>query len=141
MGRICSGAVDNTDQGVSSLRTLAANIASAAGLPSESAQRQASELGYTTFRSRVSPMGTGIDHDNDLYELQTQWSRTAKTILLRLASQIMAQASPQAIVGRDVTDSNGTVRHYSVALAEIWFRKQIEVHLFDGCFGIWIGSS
>lgn len=126
MGQMLRQAVDNTDQGVSSLRTLAANIASAAGLPSESAQRQASELGYTTFDRVFRQWVRGIDHDNDLYELQTQWSRTAKTVLLRLASQIMAQASPQAIVGRDVTDSNGTVRHYSVALAEIWFRSRLK---------------
>ncbi|NEG89756.1 type I-E CRISPR-associated protein Cse1/CasA [Bifidobacterium aerophilum] len=125
MGQMLRQAVDNTDQGVSALRMLAANIASAAGLPSESAQRRASELGYATFDRAFRQWVRGIDHDDDLYELQAQWNRTAKTILLRLSAQITAQASPRAIVGRDMTDANGTVRHYSVALAEIWFRGKL----------------
>lgn len=125
MGQMLRQAIDNTDQGVFALRTLAANIASAAGLPAESAQRRASELGYVTFDRAFRQWVRGIDHDDDLYELQAQWNRTARTILLHLSAQITTQASPRAIVGRDVTDNNGTVRHYSVALAEIWFRSKL----------------
>lgn len=125
LGQMLEQAVNSTDDGVRALRNYAANIALAAGLPTDGPRARAGELGYAAFDRAFRQWVRGIDADRDLPALHAEWQRKAKLLLLRLGEQLASQASPQSIVGKDVT-VNGKTSHYSVALAEIWYRAKLK---------------
>ncbi|MCH9276192.1 type I-E CRISPR-associated protein Cse1/CasA [Bifidobacterium amazonense] len=124
MGQMIQDAVDKTDQGIRALRNLAANIALSEGKPTEAPQQRAAELGYSAFDGAFRQWLRGIDHDDNPETLSRDWYSQARQLLQRLGSHLAGQASPKAIVGRDV-NVNGTTQHYSAALAEIWFRSRV----------------
>lgn len=129
MGQMLRSAVNLTDQGIGALRNLAVNIARSEGMPVEAPRQRASELVYATFDSVFRRWVVTIDVDDDLSARHDEWCAIARRTLIRLGNQLAAQASPRAIVGRDVTmrTSAGDIKtsHYSVALAEVWYRSKL----------------
>ncbi|MBT1165790.1 type I-E CRISPR-associated protein Cse1/CasA [Bifidobacterium simiarum] len=138
MGQMLDKAVTVTDQGIGALRNLAANIARAEGLPVEAPRQKASELGYSTFDSLFRRWISELDGDDDLYAKYREWCELARRTLIRLGGRLVGQASPRAIVGRNVTVAAGSgdyrTDHYSVALAEVWYRGRLN-KIFSGMEG------
>jgi CRISPR system Cascade subunit CasA len=130
MGEMLCDAVDITDLGIMELRNLASNIARAGGLPTDPPRQRVTEAGYTAFDREFRQWVRGIESDEDLTALLQQWKDIARRILLRLGERCAAQASPRAIVGRDISIKKATgemsTTHYDVALAEIWYRSKIK---------------
>lgn len=125
MAQMLQEAVDRTDRGIKALSRMATGIALAAGLPTDSAQRRALELGYTTFDSVFRQWLRGIERDDDFEHYSLQWCQTARKTLLHLSAQVAAQTSSRAIVGREVPIGDGKSRHYSVAFSELQFRRDL----------------
>lgn len=125
VGRAITKAVNLTDEGISRLANFAKNVAKAAALDPAEPQREARELAYSTFDKKFRMWIRGVTVDSCENQLK-EWSETVRGTLLGLEFELAQQASPQAIVGRDVRDSkDGEPTHYCVALAENWFRKSI----------------
>lgn len=125
MGKMLQEAVNDVDQGVIALRDLAADLALAAGLPTDQPKQQAKELGYAAFDSVFRQWVRGIDGDGSLAALRSQWNRIAKRLLVRLGMRLTEQAPVRAIVGRVVDPTRCNPQHYSAALAEIWYRGKL----------------
>lgn len=129
MGQMLRDAVDITDQGIGALRNLAVNIARSEGMPVDAPRQKAAELGYSTFDTAFRQWVSVLDGDDDLDARYREWCDLARRILIRLGNRLAGQASPRAIVGRNVTMKTGAgdfkTMHYSVALAEVWYRGKL----------------
>lgn len=132
MGQMIRDAVDIVERGIAALRNLASNIAIAENTPGDSQRQRIAEDGYAAFDQAFRRWVRGIDGDRDPRSLIAEWKSIARSLLLRLGERFASQASTRAIVGRDVivkdaeTGKPRTV-HYCVAIAEIWYRKKLNV--------------
>ncbi|RSX51081.1 type I-E CRISPR-associated protein Cse1/CasA [Bifidobacterium samirii] len=132
LGQLLKDAVNAADAGIAALGNLAANIALCEGVPTDSPRRQAEESGYSAFDEAFRRWVRTIGPDSDLAGLRRDWNHQAKRLLLKLGSQLMAHASPRAIVGRTVTDGKDKTKstYYDAALVDIWFRSRLNT-IFD----------
>lgn len=129
VGDAIAKAVNIVDAGIRELAGFAGNLAKAAGRPEETPRAHAHELAYSqfdyAFRQWIATV-TEETIDEDI----ARWKKTAKSLLYRLCDDLSQQASPQAIVGREISSRNPktgetTSRHYDAAVAQIWFRAKI----------------
>lgn len=125
MAQLLQEAVNLTDQGVLALRNLASNIALAGGMPTDPPRQRAGELGYATFDGAFRRWVKTIESDDDLPALRRDWFAIARRLFIRLGSQLTEQASPRALVGREITIGDQAGKYYSAPLAEIWYRSKI----------------
>ncbi len=116
----------DADAAVAALRTLAANLARAAGArgnaPADAATRAAEtafgELDhlYRRWLARLNP-------DTDPAGARTAWQRSAKRTVLGIGTDLVTQAGPAAWAGRDI---GGEKTQYICApLADMWFRRRL----------------
>jgi len=116
----------DADAAVAALRTLAANLARAAGArgnaPTDAATRAAEaafgELDqlYRRWLARLRP-------DSDPAVARTAWQRSAKRTVLGIGTDLVTQAGPAAWAGRDI---GGEKTQYICApLADMWFRRRL----------------
>jgi CRISPR system Cascade subunit CasA len=117
-------AVEDADRGARAYGHLAANLASAAGGDGAGPDSRAREQAYAAldapFRSWLVQLGAGTDP----LQAHRHWHQTARSILLDLGRDLVAQAGPVAWVGRQVGPPDSR-RHVSSPEADIWFRRQI----------------
>lgn len=125
VGEAIADAVNTTDNGISILANFAGNVAKAAGLDPADPRRRARETAYSVMDRAFREWLRNVTADNCMAQLG-EWRRTARTILLELEFDLAQQASPRAIVGRDIQDSpESAPKRYCVALAENWFTAAI----------------
>lgn len=104
VGDAIAKAVNIVDAGIRELAGFAGNLAKAA----EDRRRRpahAHELAYSqfdyAFRQWIATV-TEETIDEDI----ARWEKTAKSLLYRLCDDLSQQASPQAIVGREISSRN-----------------------------------
>jgi CRISPR system Cascade subunit CasA len=117
-------AVEDAERGARAYGHLAANLASAAGGDGAGPDSRAREQAYAAldapFRSWLAQLGAGTDP----LQAHRDWHQTARSILLDLGRELIAQAGPVAWAGRQVGPPDNR-RHVSSPEADLWFRRQI----------------
>lgn len=126
--------VEWTDKAIAALGRLAGNLCQASGGHKELAggarERAKSEAYYeidSVFRSWFARLGP----QSDPSEVRLEWCNLARTVLKGIASKLMEEASPNAIVGTAIKDSKGKVFWMTAAKAEALFRKALYEALPD----------
>lgn len=112
--------VEASEQAARAIGYLAGNLARAAGGTPDGPRARATETGYAAldplFRTWLAGLGPGTDST----DCQNQWHQIATTTIRRLATELVAAASPASWVGR---------RHdgqfYCTAHADRLFRRQL----------------
>ena len=116
-------AAADADAAVRALRSLAINLARAAGGDRDSGEdERAAERGYAlldrAFRDWLSRLGP----DSDAALARAEWQTLVSRAIARVGADLVAAAGPTAWVGRNVTDRTGRETYYSSSQAEAWFR-------------------
>ncbi|HWH01679.1 MAG TPA: type I-E CRISPR-associated protein Cse1/CasA [Pilimelia sp.] len=117
-------AAGDAEAAVRVLRTLATNLARAAGSrdPGDGEADRAAERAYAlldrAFRDWLAGLGPGSDPTAE----RAAWQQRVRRAVARLGAELVEAAGPAAWVGRSGTDRNGQPVHYSSAQAEAWFR-------------------
>ncbi|WP_238552353.1 type I-E CRISPR-associated protein Cse1/CasA [Bifidobacterium cuniculi] len=129
IGQELAATVNLVDEGISALANLASNIAMAASLDPEGPRAQARERGYSSFDGVFRQWLRHVNLQNFDEEI-LRWRQTVRQLLLRLGIEQASLAPQKAIVGREISRKNNATgeevtTHYSVALAEIWFRAKV----------------
>ncbi|MER7282074.1 type I-E CRISPR-associated protein Cse1/CasA [Dactylosporangium sp. NPDC000244] len=122
-----TAAVDSAtdaEQAVKVLRTLAANLARAAGgSADDGAAERAAERGYALLDRAFRHWLAGLGPSSDAAAERAAWQRTVRRAIARLGRELVDAAGPAAWVGRVQQDRNGRELHYSSSQAEVWFRS------------------
>lgn len=125
IGQSIIDATNITDEGITILANFAGNVAKSAGLDPTAPRRKARELAYSTFDREFREWLRDVTIDNCEAKLR-EWRWRTRETLLALEFELAQQASTRAIVGRDVKENpEAEAKHYSVALAEIWFKASL----------------
>lgn len=116
--------VESTDKAIFALGRFAANLCQASGgegnLVSGARENAKSEAYYeidSVFRSWFARLGP----QSDSSEARDEWHGQARVVLKNIASKLMAEASPNAIVGTAIKDSKGSSLWMTAAKAEALF--------------------
>lgn len=116
--------VERTDEAVFSLGRFAANLCQASGgegnLVTGAREDAKAEAYYeidSVFRSWFARLGP----QSNPSEARDEWHRQARTVLKSIASELMEEASPGAIVGTAIKDSKGNPLWMTAAKAEAMF--------------------
>lgn len=120
--------VNVTEQGVRELRDLAANVAVAAGCSprdTDGTRDRAAEQAYGRIDPQFRTWLSGISRHETTADADAEWRGTLHVLLSRLADQIVADAGPRAVVGRDVKGIGDTVRRIDAARARLWFDRKL----------------
>ncbi len=127
--------VERTDEAIAALGRFAGNLCQASGgdgkaLVAGARERAKSEAYFeidSVFRSWFAQLGP----QSDPSEVRLEWCNLARTVLKGIASKLMEEASPNAIVGTAIKDSKGKVFWVTAAKAEALFRKALYEALPD----------
>lgn len=109
-------AVEESDQAVSALANLAANLAIAAGGDAEPARTNARELGYSSLDSAYHRWVLGLDSNVQVDGHRTAWQRELSSRIGRLGEGLARDAGAPAWVGREHQG-----RRVDSGIAEAWF--------------------
>lgn len=120
--------VESTDTAIFALGRFAANLCRASGgegeLVSGAREGAKSEAYYeidSVFRSWFAQLGP----QSDPSEARDEWHRRARAVLKNVASELMAGASPSAIVGAAIKNSKGDSQWMTAAKAEAMFFREL----------------
>jgi len=107
---------------VYALGALAQNIAQAAGAApdSDGPRKRVSALAYSALDPAFRHWLSGLTSASSVVELGAVWQTTVKIIVQNLANQIIDEAGPAALVGRE---SGGAFRDAGLALT--WFQRRL----------------
>ena len=119
----------DADAGVRTLRTLAADLARAAGArgntPSDAA-KMAAETAYSELDQLYRRWLARLDQGTDPAVARTAWQRSVKRTLLRVGAGLVAQAGPAAWAGREVRDEKTEkTRYLCTPLADMRFHRRL----------------
>lgn len=117
-------AVQLADDGVRALRTLAGNLAQAAGGDGEGARARAEEHGYSSLDGPYRAWLAGLDAQSVPADALAEWRGIARNTLRALGGDLVRSASPTAWVGREVTSRIGT-ELMNTSRAEIRFLRKL----------------
>ncbi len=113
--------VSRTDQAVTALAYLAANLVTAAGGEPEGSRDAARERAYFALDTPFRRWLAGLAPDADGLARQSEWFDTARRLLLAEARERIASVGDVAWVGR----LNRMGRHVSTPEADAWFRAAL----------------
>src|SRR5690606_8330277 len=117
-------AAADAEAAVRVLRTLATNLARAAGSrDSDTGEpERAAERAYAMLDRAYRDWLAQLGPDSDPVAERASWQRQVRRAVARLGGELVAAAGPAAWVGRLGTDRAGREVHYSSFQAEAWFR-------------------
>ncbi|GIJ52211.1 hypothetical protein Val02_90970 [Virgisporangium aliadipatigenens] len=117
-------AAQDADAAVRQLRSLAANLARAAGSAGaeQGAADRAAEHGYALLDRGFRDWLAALHPDSDPLTERRRWQRHVRQAIARTGRDLVDAAGPAAWTGRPITDRNGKTLHYSSHQAEAWFR-------------------
>mgnify|MGYP000980198244 CR=1 FL=1 len=126
LAQVAVDAAERASRGVVALVNLASNLALAAGGDAERPRARTFELGYSLLDKPYQNWLADLDDLESSAESLDEWGRRASRILLDAGSSLIADAGPEAVIGRDVP-KRGTdeMQRLDAALAEIWFRAAV----------------
>ena len=107
------------------LGRLGGNLAIAAGGDPDSASTDARSLGFSELDNPFRNWLADFSPSGDVNEQLAAWTSKAYRLIRNLATQLVENASPEAWVGRSVTQNN-TTRVYSTGQAEVWFHHALQ---------------
>lgn len=109
------------DRGADICRSLASNLALAAGIPSDAWRTQATQQAYAAFDRLYRNWAAGIASPDQVDQAREQWRSIVRTTLNDLGDSLLAQAPPSAFTGR--YDTAGTLQ--SAGKADLFFRSAV----------------
>jgi CRISPR system Cascade subunit CasA len=114
-------------QGVVALVNLASNLAQAAGGESERPRERTFEHGYALLDRPYRQWVESLNRASTMSARLDEWGDQARRILLAAGRELISQAGPEAVVGRDVPKlGSETTQRVDAGLAEIWFRSALK---------------
>lgn len=120
------GAASDAEAGVKALRTLAANLARAAGAKGDApadAGTRAADTGFAALDRQYRRWLADLGPETDLAAARTYWQSTVRRKLLRLGSDLVRHAGPAAWTGREV--GGDKPQFICASLAEVWYRRRL----------------
>ena len=117
-------AVQLADEGVRALRTLAGNLAQAAGGDGEGARARAEERGYSSLDGPYRAWLASLNAQSVPADALAEWRGICRNILRAIGGDLVRSASPTAWVGREVTSRIGT-ELMNTSRAEIRFLRKL----------------
>ena len=109
------------DRGTDICRSLASNLALAAGIPPDAWRTQATQQAYAAFDQLYRNWAAGIASPDQIDQAREQWRSIVRTTLNDLGDSLLAQAPPSAFTGR--YDAPGTLQ--SAGKADLFFRSAV----------------
>lgn len=109
------------DRGADICRSLASNLALAAGIPSDAWRTQATQQAYAAFDRLYRNWAAGIASPDQVDQAREQWRSIVRSTLNDLGDSLLAQAPPSAFTGR--YDAAGTLQ--SAGKADLFFRSAV----------------
>lgn len=126
VAQVAVDAASRASQGVVALVNLASNLELAAGGEAERPRERTFELGYSLLDGPYREWLAGLEDAESADELLEAWGARALGILRAAGSVLVADAGPEALVGRDVPKRGTDTRQWiDSALAELWFRAAL----------------
>lgn len=111
---------------------LASNLAQACGGESEPPRKAAFEYGYSLLDMPFRTWLAGLNDRNAVTESLESWGSNAHRILSAAGRELVAQAGPAAIVGREVAKlGSDTPQLIDAGLAERWFQGALRKALLN----------
>lgn len=107
------------------LGRLGGNLAIAAGGDPDSASTDARSFGFSELDNPFRNWLADFSPSGDVNEQLAAWTSKVYRLIRNLAAQLVENASPEAWVGRSVTQNN-TTRVYSTGQAEVWFHHALQ---------------
>lgn len=127
-------AASRAAQGVVALVNLSSNLALATGYdpkasPKDNDRRRATvfELGYSRLDAPYRRWLSELDEPDTAPERLEEWGQRARRLLLDAGAELIVEAGPAAVVGRDIPQqgTESTLR-MDAGIAEIWFRSALK---------------
>ena len=127
-------AASRASQGVVALVNLSSNLALASGYdpkasPKDNDRRRGTvfELGYSRLDGAYRSWLSELDDPATAPERLEEWGQRARRLLLEAGAELIVEAGPAAVVGRDIPQQ-GTenTQRIDAGLAEIWFRSALK---------------
>ncbi|MGH2884218.1 MAG: type I-E CRISPR-associated protein Cse1/CasA, partial [Solirubrobacteraceae bacterium] len=120
-------AVQDVDNAVRALGTLAAELAEAAGASGDvpqNARAAARERGYAALDLPYRSWLRMLRSDSARDEVRPEWQRTVSGVVVGIGGSLVRGAGPAAWIGREVPRGSGTV-YLDAAVAEICFHHRL----------------
>ncbi|AUG30932.1 type I-E CRISPR-associated protein Cse1/CasA [Microbacterium hominis] len=124
LARQAEHAVELAEAGARSVRQLAENLDRAAGGDGIARGEKARQATYAALDEPYRRWLRGLDGDEAPLVALDGWKDLARTTLLRVGADLIADAPPAAWTGREVTHL-GRTELITTARAENWFRRSI----------------
>lgn len=127
-------AASRAAQAVVALVNLSSNLALATGYdpkasPKDNDRRRATvfELGYSRLDAPYRRWLNELDDPDTAPERLEEWGRHARRLLLDAGAELIVDAGPAAVVGRDIPQQGKeATQRIDAGLAEIWFRYALK---------------
>ncbi|GIF16288.1 type I-E CRISPR-associated protein Cse1/CasA [Actinoplanes teichomyceticus] len=122
---VISSAAD-AESGVKALRTLAANLARAAGAKGDApakAGSRAADAAFAVLDQQFRRWLASLGPQTDIATARADWQDTVQHRLRTLAADLISQAGPAAWTGREI--GGDKPQFICASLAEIWFRRRL----------------
>ncbi|MCD7100743.1 type I-E CRISPR-associated protein Cse1/CasA [Pseudoclavibacter sp. 13-3] len=116
------------DEGVKQVRSLAGNLASAAGLDPAAARVRAGERGYSSIDGLFRQWLAELTVQTDRVQALAAWRATARDAMLQLGSALVDECGPQTWTGREVKIGS-SLRFVNAAVADLRFRTGMKKYL------------
>lgn len=115
------------DQGVAQLTSFAANIAQAAGQPTDGPRQQARERAYELFDGAFREWVRRLTAETARHSTALEsWKTTVGEVLRLTGDELIADAPPAAWAGREVSSGpNGATQLRNLPLADAWYRAAV----------------
>jgi CRISPR system Cascade subunit CasA len=126
LAQVAVDAALRASNGVVALVNLASNLELASGGESERPRERTFELGYSLLDRPYQAWLAGLDEIGTAGERLEEWGQKARRILQDAGARLIADAGPEAVIGREVP-KRGTdeKQRIDAAIAEIWFRAAL----------------
>jgi len=124
LARQAEHAVELAETGARTVRQLAENLDRAAGGDGVARGEKARQATYAALDEPYRRWLRGLEGDEDPLVALDAWKDLARTTLLHLGADLIADAPPAAWAGREVSHL-GRTELITTARAEDWFRRSI----------------
>lgn len=122
--RVSVNAAQHASKGVAALASLAGNLDRAAG-GGRDAPDHTFEFGYSLLDRPYREWVRTLTNPEDAPRYEYEWDRIAFQVLLQAGGVLLTSAGAPAILGREVSRTNGETVLLDAGLAEIWFRAAL----------------